>query len=40
MRIEQYFAGQLDEVLAGKLGGRKNPSQIRDLVTGVVHRPA
>jgi L-threonylcarbamoyladenylate synthase len=40
LRIEQYFAGQLDEVLAGKLGGRKNPSQIRDLVTGVVHRPA
>jgi L-threonylcarbamoyladenylate synthase len=40
LRIEQYFAGQLDEVLAGALGGRKNPSQIRDLISGAVLRPA
>lgn len=39
LRIEQYFAGQLDAVLAGALGGRKNPSSIRDLISGRVLRP-
>ena len=40
LRIEQYFPGQLDAVLGGTLGGRKNPSLIRDLVSGQVLRPA
>jgi L-threonylcarbamoyladenylate synthase len=40
LRLEQYFRGQLDAVLGGTLGGRRNPSAIRDLRTGEVHRPA
>jgi L-threonylcarbamoyladenylate synthase len=40
LRIEQYFPGQLDRVLGGNLGGRKNPSLIRDLVSGDVVRPS
>lgn len=38
LRVEQYFRGQLDLVLGGRLGGRKNPSVIRDLATGQVVR--
>lgn len=38
LRIEQYFHGQLDMVLSGPLGGRRNPSVIRDLVTAEVVR--
>ncbi|TDV59888.1 L-threonylcarbamoyladenylate synthase [Pseudomonas sp. LP_7_YM] len=38
LRIEQYFHGQLDHVLNGPLGGRRNPSVIRDLVTAEVVR--
>ena len=40
LRVEQYFRGELDGVLDGKLGGRRNPSVIRDLVTGRTVRPA
>lgn len=40
LRVEQYFGGQLDAVLDGALGGRKNPSLIRDLRTGRVIRPS
>ncbi|MVV51454.1 Sua5/YciO/YrdC/YwlC family protein [Pseudomonas sp. PB120] len=40
IRVEQYFRGQLDWVMGGNLGGRKNPSVIRDLATGNVIRPA
>jgi L-threonylcarbamoyladenylate synthase len=40
LRVEQYFPRQLDKVLGGSLGGRKNPSLIRDLVTGDVIRPS
>ncbi|MNO82719.1 Threonylcarbamoyl-AMP synthase [compost metagenome] len=40
LRIEQYFHDELDGVLGGALGGRRNPSVIRDLVTGEVVRPA
>lgn len=40
LRIQQYFAGQLDDVLPGALGGRKHPSQIRDLLSGKVIRTA
>src|SRR5450830_698171 len=37
---DQCFRGQIDLVLGGNLGGRKNPSLIRDLATGKVVRPA
>ncbi|UVE17840.1 L-threonylcarbamoyladenylate synthase [Pseudomonas sp. LS44] len=40
LRVEQYFHGQLDSVLGGALGGRRNPSVIRDLVSGQVLRSA
>jgi L-threonylcarbamoyladenylate synthase len=39
LRVEQYFHNELDMVLGGALGGRKNPSLIRDLATGEVVRP-
>ena len=39
LRVEQYFRGQLDLVLGGCLGGRRNPSVIRDLISGEVVRP-
>ena len=32
--VEKYFGQQLGGVLAGALGGAKNPSEIRDLITG------
>lgn len=40
LRVEQYFGGQLDAVLGGALGGRRNPSLIRDLRSGEVIRPS
>ncbi len=40
LRVEQYFHGQLDGVLGGALGGRRNPSLIRDLRSGDVVRPS
>jgi len=40
LRVQQYFPDQLDGVLAGALGGRRNPSTIRDLATAEVVRPA
>jgi L-threonylcarbamoyladenylate synthase len=40
LRVEQYFFGQVDQVLGGALGGRKNPSFIRDLISGDVVRPS
>ncbi|MBD8492125.1 L-threonylcarbamoyladenylate synthase [Pseudomonas syringae] len=38
LRVEQYFRGQVDLVLGGSLGGRRNPSVIRDIATGQVVR--
>lgn len=40
LKIEQYFHAQLDAVLNGELGGRQNPSLIRDLISGAIVRPA
>ncbi|MCC6075839.1 L-threonylcarbamoyladenylate synthase [Pseudomonas sp. GCM10022188] len=40
LRVEQYFGDQLDGVLGGAVGGRKNPSLIRDLRSGQVIRPS
>lgn len=39
LRLEQYFHGQLDLVLAGELGQQAQPSCIRDLLGGQVIRP-
>lgn len=39
LRVEQYFHDQLDAVCGGALGGRRNPSIIRDLITGDIVRP-
>lgn len=39
LRVEQYFHGELDALLGGALGGRRNPSLIRDLRSGEVVRP-
>lgn len=38
LRVQQYFGEQLDGVLNAPLGGRKNPSLIRELATGRVIR--
>jgi L-threonylcarbamoyladenylate synthase len=40
LRIEQYFGGELDDVVNGPLGGQRNPSIIRDLRTDRIIRPA
>ena len=36
--VEQLVSGGVDLVLGGSLGGRRNPSVIRNLVTGDVVR--
>ena len=38
LRLMQYFAGQLDMVVPGKLGGLSGPSEIRDLRSSAVIR--
>ncbi|WP_271409927.1 L-threonylcarbamoyladenylate synthase [Pseudomonas sp. Q1-7] len=38
LRVQQYFGDELDAVLGGALGGRRNPSVIRDLASGRVLR--
>ncbi len=38
LRVEQYFRGQIDGVLSGSLGGRRNPSVIRDIATAEIVR--
>lgn len=40
LRVQQYFGSELDMLVSGRLGGQKNPSQIRDLSTGALVRPA
>ncbi len=36
--VRKYFGSQLDAVLPGHTGGQKNPTQIRDVMTGEVCR--
>jgi len=36
--VEAYFGDQLAGILEGPLGGSKNPSEIRDLVSGNIIR--
>ncbi|AQZ94075.1 L-threonylcarbamoyladenylate synthase [Halopseudomonas phragmitis] len=40
LRIEQYFHAQLDAIVPGALGGRRNPSIIRDVRTEQIIRPS
>ena len=40
LRVQQYFGAALDGLLNAPLGGRNNPSLIRDLRTGRVIRPS
>jgi L-threonylcarbamoyladenylate synthase len=36
--VEDYFGNQLGGILAGPLGSAKQPSEIRDLVSGNIIR--
>lgn len=38
--VRRYFGNRLDAVLPGELGGQKNPTQIRDVMTGEICRLA
>jgi L-threonylcarbamoyladenylate synthase len=38
LRLRQYFSAELDDIVPGPLGGRTQPSEIRDLLTGEVLR--
>ncbi len=37
-QVRKYFPTELDAILAGNVGGNKNPSEIRDLLTGKIVR--
>ncbi|KAA9131318.1 tRNA threonylcarbamoyladenosine biosynthesis protein RimN [Marinihelvus fidelis] len=38
--VETYFGDFIDGIVAGALGGKDNCSEIRDLATGKILRPA
>ncbi|MBT8063189.1 MAG: Sua5/YciO/YrdC/YwlC family protein [Gammaproteobacteria bacterium] len=38
--VEDYFGAYIGGILEGALGGNERPSEIRDLATGKVIRPA
>ncbi|NQD36073.1 hypothetical protein HPT27_03490 [Permianibacter sp. IMCC34836] len=38
LQVRQWFNGEIDAVIPGKLGGRKGPSEIRDGLTGESFR--
>lgn len=38
--VRRYFGNQLDAVVPGALGGLKNPTQIRDVISGEICRMA
>ena len=40
LSVRRYFGRSLDFVLPGQTGGSKNPSTIRDALTGTVIRPS
>ena len=40
LKVRQYFTDQLDAVINGPLGKQNHPSEIRDLCSGKVVRPA
>jgi L-threonylcarbamoyladenylate synthase len=39
-QVRRYFGDQLDAITCGTVGGRANPSEIRDLGTGEIVRPS
>lgn len=39
-QVRRYFGSQLSAITCGTVGKRKNPSEIRDLLTGQVVRPS
>lgn len=39
-QVHRYFGSQLAAITTGKVGKRKNPSEIRDLLTGDIVRPS
>lgn len=38
IQVRRYFAGHIDYILNGKLGGAERPSEIRDLASGRLLR--
>ena len=40
LSVRCYFHTQLDDIVPGKLGAQKNPTTIRNLVTGAIVRPS
>jgi len=40
IHIQQTFGGQLDYILNGQLGQNRQPSQVKDLMSGRIIRPA
>jgi len=38
--LQRYFGSEVDVVVPGALGGLKNPTQIRDVITGQICRMA
>lgn len=38
-KVRQYFGDQLGTITSGTIGGREQPSEIRNLLTGEIHRP-
>lgn len=39
LTVRRYFGQQLDVITNGQVGKRNNPSEIRDLLSGKIHRP-
>lgn len=37
--VRKYFGDELDAITSGSVGKRKQPSEIRDLLTGEIRRP-
>ena len=37
--VRQYFGDQLGTITSGTVGQRQQPSEIRNLLTGDIHRP-
>ena len=39
-QVSAWFGGSIEGIVAGELGGEQNPSEIRELLSGAVIRPA
>lgn len=40
LQVRRYFGGLIDVIVPGALGGQNGPSEIRDLLSGEMLRPA